>query len=92
MLLSGHRTLDPQRPVLRGRPRVHFEFHVSHPNGHLRITGRSAGAHRTRPVHTGLMRREFRKPQGHRTLSTGSVRCSPDPCAERVAKHPHTGR
>ena len=52
----------------------------------------SAGPHRTRPVHTGLMRREFRKPQGHRTLSTGSVRCSPDPCVERVTKRPHTGR
>ena len=29
-------------------------------------------------VHTGLMRRELRKPQGHRTLSTGIARCSPD--------------
>jgi len=43
-------------------------------------------------MHTGLMRREFHKPAGHRALSTGSVRCSPDPCAERVAKRPHTGR
>ena len=42
-------------------------------------------------MHTGLMRREFRKPAGHRTLSTGSVRCSPDPCAERVAKRADTG-
>jgi len=33
--------------------------------------------------------------QGHRTRATGrtlSVRCSPDPCAERVGKRPHTGR
>ena len=66
--------------------------HTSDSNGHLRTTGRSAGPHRTRQAHTGLMRREFRKPAGHRTLSTGSVRCSPDPCAERVAKRPHTGR
>jgi len=87
MLLSDHRTLDAQRPVLRDRPRVLFESRVSDPNGHLRTTGRSVGPHRTRPVHTGLMRREGRKTQGHRT-----VRCSPDSCAERVAKHPLTGR
>ena len=47
-------------------------------------TGRS-GAHRTRA------QRGLQKPltldAGHRT-----VRCSPDLCAERVAKTPHTGR
>jgi len=90
-LPSDHRMLDLQRPVLSGWPRVLLESRVSDPNGHLRITGCSAGPHWTRPVHTGLIRREFRKPAGHRTLSTGSVRCSPDPCTERVAKRPHTG-
>ena len=42
-------------------------------------------------MHARLIRREFRKPAGHRMLSTGSVRCSPDPCAERVAKRPSSG-
>jgi len=91
-LPSEHRTLDSLHPVHWSWPRVRPESRVSDPNGHLRLSGRSAGPHRTCPVHTGLMRREFRKPAGHRTLSTGSVRCPPDPCAERVAKHPHTGR
>jgi len=69
-----------------------FGSHVLVSNDYLQHTGRSASPHRTRPVHTGLMRREFRKPQGYRTLSTGSVRCSPDPCIERVTKRPHTER
>ena len=76
MLPSDHRTLDPQRPVLRGWPRVLLETRVSVSNGYLQNTGRSAGPHQTRPVHTGLMCREFRKPAGspdvsHRTLTTG---------------------
>jgi len=73
MLLSEHRTLDPWRPVLRDWPHVLLGYRVSVSNGYLQSTRRSAGPHRTRPVHTGLMRREFHKPAGspdvsHRTL------------------------
>ena len=61
--------LDPLRPVYWGWPRVLLESRVSDSNGYLQNTGRSAGPHRTRPVHTGLMRREFRKPAGSLDVS-----------------------
>ena len=46
-LPSDHRTLDPQRPVLRGWPRVLLESRVSVSDGYLRNTGRSTSLHRT---------------------------------------------
>jgi len=69
MLLSDHRMLDPQRPVLRGWPRVLLESRMWVSNGYLQHTGRSTGPHRTRPVHTGLMRREYRKTAGSPDVS-----------------------
>ena len=72
-LPSDHRTLEPQRPVLRGWPRVLLESRVPVSNGYLRNTGRSVGPHRTRPVHIGLKLREVCKLSGspdaeHRTV------------------------
>jgi len=48
--------------------------------------------HRTCPVLTGLVRREFVKLTTSPDSEHRTVRCSPDLCAERVAKRPHTGR
>jgi len=87
-LPSDHRTLDPQRPVLRGWPRVLLKSRASVSNGYLQNTGRSVGPHRMRPVHTRPVRREFCKLTGSPDVSHRTVRCSPYPCAERVTKTP----
>ena len=61
----------PLHPVRWGRPRVLLESRVLVSNGYLQHTGRSAGPHWTRPVHTGLMHREFRKPIWSPDVSQG---------------------
>ena len=95
-LIGSHRTLNPQRPVLRRQPRV-----TSHLNSTIAANGYCAPVPDTAPpdaqlVYTGRVRctpdpcvGSSANSQGHRTRSTGrtlSVRCSLDSCTERVAK------
>jgi len=86
MLPSDHCTLDPQRSVLRGWPHVLLESCVSVSNGYLQSTGRFAGPHRPRPVHTRLKLREVCKNSGSPDAEHQTIRCSPDSNPERFAK------
>ena len=69
-LPSDHRTLEPQRPVLRGWPRVLHEIRVSVSNGYLQNTGRSIGPHRT---HAQGVPQTWSPDVSHRTHPEGPV-------------------
>ena len=99
-LIGSHRMLNPQRPVLRRQPRVtsHLNstvaangYYARAPAQHHRtlycVTPDVYGAHRTRAQRAPQTRRVT----GRATGRTLSVQCSPDSCAERVAK-PHAHR
>ena len=92
-LTRSHRMLNPQRPVLRRQPRVTSRLNSTvAANGYC--TCAPAQHHRTLYCVTldasdGHWTRAQRALQTRRvTRRTVSVRCSPDPCAERVAKPP----